>query len=66
MNDLKPNDIDPLLIIERPQRIALERHLRPTTITPTLGYTLVLNACYTLSGAVVAATMAHFIWSLVY
>ena len=67
MNDLKPNDIDPLLIIERkPKRIALERHLRPTTITPSLGYTLVLNACYTLSGAVVAATMAHFIWSLVY
>jgi len=66
MNDLKPNDIDPLLIIERPQRITLERHLRPTTITPSLGYTLVLNACYTLSGAVVAGTIAHFIWSLVY
>ena len=66
MNDLKPNDIDPLLIIERPQRITLERHVRRPTITPTLGYTIVLNACYTLSGAVVAATMAHFIWSLVY
>ena len=66
MNDLKPNDIDPLLIIERPERITLERHLRPTNITPTLGYTLVLNACYTLCGAVVAATIAHFIWSLVY
>ena len=66
MNDLKPNDIDPLLIIERPQRITLERHLRPINSTPSLGYTLVLNACYTLSGAVVAATMAHFIWSLVY
>ena len=66
MNDLKPNDIDPLLIIERPERITLERHLRPINNTPSLGYTLVLNACYTLSGAVVAATMAHFIWSLVY
>lgn len=66
MNDLKQNDIDPLLIIERPQRITLERHLRPINSTPSLGYTLVLNACYTLSGAVVAATMAHFIWSLVY
>ena len=67
MNDLKQNDIDPLLIIERkPKRIALERHLRPINSTPSLGYTLVLNACYTLSGAVVAATMAHFIWSLVY
>ena len=67
MNDLKQNDIDPLLIIERePKRIALERHLRPTTNTPSLGYTIVLNACYTLCGAVVAATMAHFIWSLVY
>ena len=66
MNDLKPNDIDPLLIIERPQRITLERHLRPINSTPTLGYTLVLNVCYTLSGAVVAGTIAHFIWSLVY
>jgi len=67
MNDLNQNDIDPLLIIERPhKRIALERHLRRSTSTPSLGYTLVLNACYTLSGAVVAATMAHFIWSLVY
>lgn len=66
MNDLKQNDIDPLLIIERPERITLERHLKRPTSTPSLGYTLVLNACYTLSGAVVAATMAHFIWSLVY
>ena len=67
MNDLKPNDIDPLLIIERePKRIALERHLRPINSTPSLGYTLVLNACYTLCGAVLAATIAHFIWSLVY
>ena len=66
MNDLKQNDIDPLLIIERPERITLERHLRPINNTPSLGYTLVLNACYTLCGAVVAATMAHFIWSLVY
>ena len=66
MNDLKQNDIDPLLIIERPERITLERHLRPINNTPSLGYTFVLNACYMLSGAVVAATMAHFIWSLVY
>ena len=66
MNDLKPNDIDPLLIIERPERITLERHLRPINNTPSLGYTLVLNACYMLCGAVLAATMAHFIWSLVY
>ena len=66
MNDLKQNDIYPLLIIERPERITLERHLKRPTSTPSLGYTLVLNACYTLCGAVVAATMAHFIWSLVY
>lgn len=67
MNDLKQNDIDPLLIIERtPKRITLERHLRPTTSNHSLGYTIVLNVCYTLSGAVVAGTMAHFIWSLVY
>ena len=67
MNDLNKNDIDPLLIIERPpKRIALERHLRRSTSTPSLGYTLVLNACYTLCGAVVAGTIAHFIWSLVY
>lgn len=66
MNDLKPNDIDPLLIIERPERIALERHLRPINSTPSLGYTIVLNACYMLCGAVLAGTMAHFIWSLVY
>lgn len=66
MNDLKQNDIDPLLIIERPERITLERHLRPVNSTPSLGYTLVLNACYTLCGAVLAGTIAHFIWSLVY
>ena len=66
MNDLKPNDIDPLLIIERPERIALERHLRPGNRTPSIGYTLVLNVCYTLCGAVVAGTIAHFIWSLIY
>ena len=66
MNDLKQNDIDPLLIIERPERITLERHLRPGTSTPSIGYTLVLNVCYTLCGAVLAGTIAHFIWSLVY
>lgn len=66
MNDLKPNNINPLLIIERAERITLERDLRPGTSTPSLGYTLVLNVCYTLCGAVVAGTMAHFIWSLVY
>jgi len=67
MNDLKQNDIDPLLIIERtPKRITLERHLRHINSTPSLGYAIVLNVCYTLSGAVVAGTMAHFIWSLVY
>ena len=66
MNDLKQHDIDPLLIIERPERITLERHLRPTKSNPSLGYTLVLNACYTLSCAVVAGTIAYFIWSLVH
>ena len=67
MNNLKQNDIDPLLIIERtPKRITLERHLRRPTSNHSLGYTLVENVLYTLCGAVVAATMAHFIWSLVY
>ncbi len=63
MNDTKQENINPKLVVARP---TVKRHVRGASVTPSLGYTIVLNVCYTLCGAVVAATMAHFIWSLVY
>ena len=62
MNDTKQENINPKLVVSRP---TVKRHVRGASVTPSLGYTIVLNVCYTLSGAVVAGTVAHFLVSYV-
>ena len=62
MNDTKQENINPKLVVSRP---AVKRHVRGASVTPSLGYTIVLNVCYTLSGAVVAGIVAHLLVSYV-
>ena len=56
MNDTKQENINPKLVVSRP---TVKRHVRGASVTPSLGYTIVLNVCYTLSGAVVAGQIAY-------